>query len=442
MNNFEFYAVVLTHPDLFIFLLIGSIIFHVIIFKRIIYSIIDPFLLPVIANIFCFVVVYLLYFTNNTSFYTFLSYNLTQVAFFLGLFSFKKIKNESNKENDFIDNNVKRNHATIAFYFFSIIYLGSTAIIYITKGIPLFMQSRLETFAGGGGAGILGRITDVSSIFCLYTFFSIIKIDKFRFGEIPKYIILSLIFCTYFLSGGKANFLTVIFTFFCYQLFLRVKNGNYHHYTNFLKKNALKIFCFTSIFVLGIIYVQLGNQDSPEEEQLNPIFSLALRFLHSGDIFWYAYPNNIYRVVDGSHGFTALFNDTLGLLRIYNWQDLPTVIGFIFKNIHHPSDIPQGPNARHNIFGLIYYGFWGSMLFSYLLGIIISFIRFKLPLFLKNTTLNGFIFTYLFIKISALDTDPMLTITYLDNLIFIFPFLYVLYLITVEFIKINPMKNG
>jgi len=441
MNNYEFYAIALTHIELFMVLLVVSIILHILIFRPIIYSIIDPLLLPAISNVFCFVVVYLLFFTNNTSPLTFISYNLTQLAFFIGLYTFRKIKFKKGGEENVDNAKDSHRYETIAFYFFSTVYLGCMSIIYLTKGIPLFMQSRLETFAEGGGEGILGRITDVSSIFALYAFFCIIKIDKLRFKEIPKYIILLLIFLTFFLSGGKGNFLTVISTFFCYLLFRRHKKASYYHYIIFLKKHSLKLLIFAGVFVLGIIVVQSNNATTPEEAQLNPVLMLALRFLHSGDIFWYAYPNNVYLVINGSHWFSALFTDTLGLFRIYQWEDLPQAIGIVLKNIHHPSDVPQGPNARHNIFGLIYYGFWGSIVFSYLIGAIIAFVRFKLLLFLKNNILSGFIFTYLFIKISALDTDPMLTMTYMNNLFFIFPILFVGFLSVLAIIDSNKQKH-
>ena len=168
--------------------------------------------------------------------------------------------------------------------------------------------------------------------------------------------------------------------------------------------------------------VQINYADN--ENKLNPLVSLFIRFIHSGDVYWYAYPNNVYLNIKSNAWFSALFTDFLGLFRIVGWNNLPEAIGITFKDIHHPSDIPSGPNARHNVFGLIYYGFFGGILFSFLLGVIISFVRNKLPFILKDTMLNGFIFTFLMIKISGLDTDPMLTFTYLNNLLFIFPIIF------------------
>jgi oligosaccharide repeat unit polymerase len=438
MNNYDFYDIVLSNIGLFIWILLFSFVLHYFLFKRQVNSILDPYFLAVISSVFCLTVVFLLYFTAYITLYVFMSYILTQCAFFAGLYTFRRKKVRLHREpyreiipQDRIDKSL------IAFYFFSIVYLGSQCAIYALKGIPLFMESRLETFAGGGGAGVLSRISDVSSIFCLYAFFCVIKLDRFAWSEMPKYIVMFLIFITFLLSGSKSAFLVIFIVLYCYILFNKIKGGNYLVYLKMLRKN-IKLILPLSILLVGfIIFVQARNED----EGINPILGLALRFLHSGDVYWYAYPNDIYLKIRSDEWFAALFNDTLGLFRIKNWNQLPEAIGITLKNIHHPSDILQGPNARHNIFGLIYYGYYGSIFFSYLIGLCLGFIRNELPYYLKPGMLSGFLFTYLMYRGASIDSDPMLTITYFDNLFFIFPFLYFAYLMVIEFFKIDPNKK-
>ena len=157
------------HKPMF-FLLFLFIVVHYLIFRKYVTSVLDPILLPVISSVFSMADVYLLFFTNSISTYLFINFNLTQLAFWFGLFYFKtKINSKFNtlKTNTFSNNF----NNTLSFYFFSIIYLCSQVLIYVTKGIPLLKESRLETFADGGGEGVLGRIVDVTSIFCLYSFF-------------------------------------------------------------------------------------------------------------------------------------------------------------------------------------------------------------------------------------------------------------------------------
>lgn len=440
MNNYEFYDVALNNISLFFSLLIFSFCLHYFLFRSQVKSILDPYFLAVISSVFCFTVVFLLYFTDNISFYLILSYSLTQLGFVLGLYTFSAKKLSFNDNAKIIIPNNKGN-SLIAFYFFSFIYLVSQCIIYKLKGIPLFMESRLETFASGGGTGVLGRISDVSSVFSLYAFFLVIKIDKFRISEVYKYIVLGLIFVTFFLSGSKSSFLIVFNVFWCYIVFAKIKGGNYLVYFKLMKDNIKLILVFSIIIVCFIIYVQSSNPNNAGDNTLNPFLALCLRLVHSGDIYWYAYPNNVYLKIPSNQWFAALFNDTLGLLRIQDWSKLPEAIGITFKNIHHPSDIPQGPNARHNVFGLIYYGFFGSIFFSYCVGVVLSFIRNKLPYILRADIFGGATFTYLMCRGASIDSDPMLTITYFDNIVFILPILYVLYLMLIEFLKINPNKN-
>jgi len=402
----------------------------------------DPYLLAVVSSVFCLTDVFLLYFTGNITTYVFLSYVFTQCTFFIGFHLMRARKAVfSSPPDNRMSYNKPRAKEIIAFYFFSIVYLVSQCAIYMLKGIPLFMESRLETFASGGGTGILGRICDVSSIFSLYAFFAVIKIDKFRLSEMPKYFILCLIFVTFLLSGSKSSFLVIFYVFWCYIMFAKLKKLNYLTYIKLLKKNV-KLIVITSLGVVSvIIFVQTKTQIENPEDRLNPLLGLCLRLVHSGDVYWYAYPNNVYLKIPAEHWFTALFNDTLGLLRIKNWDELPEAIGITFKNIHHPSDVPQGPNARHNIFGLIYYGFFGGIIFSFCLGLLLGFIRNIMPQLLSASMLGGFVFTYLINKSTSLDSDPMLTITYFNNIIFVFPVLYFVYLIVVELFMINPINN-
>lgn len=438
MNNYEFYDIALNNISLFISLLFFSVFIHYIIFRSLVKSILDPYFLAVISSVFCLTVVYLLYFTSNISFYLFMSYNLTQLGFILGIFTFKH-KIPINKKKNLITEK-SNNNSLVAFYFFSAVYIISQCLIYKLKGIPLFMESRLETFSSGGGAGVLGRISDVSSIFSLYTFFLVIKIDKFRISEIPKYLILFLILITFFLSGSKSTFLIVFSVFWCYIIFTQIKGGDYLVYLQLMKKNIKWIILFSIVISSFIIYVQ-SNPNNASDNTLNPFLALCLRFVHSGDIFWYAYPDNVYLKIPSNQWIAALLHDTFGFLRIQDWSNLPEAIGITLKDIHHPSDVLQGPNARHNVFGLIYYGFFGSIFFSYSLGVFLSFVRNKLPYILRADIFGGATFTYLMCRGASIDGDPMLTITYFDNIVFILPLLYIMYLLLIEFLRINTIQN-
>ncbi len=437
MNNYEFFVDILNNINLFFSILIFSFILHFFLFRKLIKSFLDPYFISVFYSVFCFADVFFMFLINKISFYVFVSYILTQLGFILGFYTFKKRKESLNKvENKVKESNITSNNL-IAFYFFSFIYLFFQGIIYATKGIPIFMVSRLETFTSGGGSGILGRITEVSSIFSLYAFFLVVKVDKVRISEFPKYLIIGLIFLTFMLSGSKSSFLTFFYVLWVYIFFAQIKGGSYQIYLSFFKKYIKSIIAVSIFLACLVIYIQSRNFADEADNDLtkNPLVDIALRFVYSGDIYWYSYPNNVYLTIPSGRGFSALFTDILGLFRIYNWEDLPEVIGLTMKRYHHPSDVITGSNARHNVFGLIYFGFLGSIFFSYVLGFLLSFIRNKLPYYLSNTFFGGGVFTYLMIKTAGIDTDPVLTLTNFDNLFFIFPIMFLSYLVLIEFLK-------
>jgi oligosaccharide repeat unit polymerase len=444
MTNYEFFLDILNHINLFLSILVFSCLLHFFLFRKLVKSFLDPYFISVFYSVFCFSDVLFMFLINKISFYVFSSYILTQLGFILGFYTYSKIKDSSYE----IVNEVKESNRTannlIAFYFFSIIYLFFQGIIYATKGIPIFMVSRLETFTSGGGAGILGRVTEVSSIFALYAFFLVTKIDKFRLSEFIKYGMIGLIFLTFMLSGSKSSFLTFFYVFWCYMIFAKIKGGNYQIYLDVLRKNIKSIIGASIVLVCLVIYVQSKNfvDEGDSIFAKNPLVDIALRFVYSGDIFWYSYPNSVYLTIPSDRSFAALFTDVLGLFRIYDWEDLPEVIGLTMKRYHHPSDVITGSNARHNVFGLIYFGFLGSILFSYVIGFLLSFIRNKLPYYLSNTFFGGGVFAYIMMKSAGIDTDPVLTLTSFDNLFFIFPILFLGYLVVIEFMKIKRNENN
>lgn len=444
MDNYEFYVILEENAYFFIGLLIISLLIHYLIFKSIISTFLDPYFLGVVSSVFSFAVVFILALTNNISLYLLGSYLLTQISFWIGIHSFRSLKdyNELLNDNKKTDRDKQFSFGkNFSFYFFSTVFIISQLSIYFLKGIPLFMTSRLETFADGGGEGVLGRITDVSSIFILYYFFDCIQPSKLNIKDIPKWIVISFLFLSFILSGSKSSFLITFSVFWSYMVYSSINKVDYYYYLNIFKANYKKAIFISLIIVSGIIFTQQKNEDDIEST-LNPVFALGLRFIHSGDVYWYAYPNNIYNSINGTPGFKALFTDALGLLRIYKYEDLPEAIGITLKNIHHPSDVVSGPNARHNVFGLIYYGFFGSIIFSFVLGAALSFSRNVLPRLLRYSPLSGFVFTYLAVKLPFLETDPMLALTYVNNILFVFPLLYLVNVVLTEvLIGISLKKN-
>src|SRR5690606_7714883 len=97
----------------------------------------------------------------------FVNFVLTQVVYFWGVFRFKSVESET------LPRTIPQNFVQInlCYYFFCFITIFCHLLTYKLRGIPLFMDSRLEAFIGGTGIGIFSRIMDVSilcSILCYF----------------------------------------------------------------------------------------------------------------------------------------------------------------------------------------------------------------------------------------------------------------------------------
>lgn len=103
------------------------------------------------------------------------------------------------------------------YLFFLCIMVVSHMITYLKFGIPLFMTSRLETYSGGGGWGILYYIQNFSIFYCAVYSMYLLKRKKLKF-----YSLLGLFLITIFsfLSGGKISYNDFGLCLFLFQFFL------------------------------------------------------------------------------------------------------------------------------------------------------------------------------------------------------------------------------
>ena len=138
--------------------------------------------------------------------------------------------------------------------------------------------------------------------------------------------------------------------------------------------------------------------------------------------------------IEPASGFNAVFADILGMFRLVEWDKLPSPFGMTLYKYHYPSiEIVSGANARHNIYGLFYFGYFGSILFSFSLGLTFSFFRNFLFRKLKHNTLFGLFYTLLYFGVLTLESDINLALfflnSYLIGFVIIFVFAIMLFLI-------------
>jgi hypothetical protein len=266
-----------------------------------------------------------------------------------------------------------------------IFYSSSTVVIYALKGIPLFRDSRLASFAGSGGLGIIERISNASLPILLFSGIALLYLIYRRLGSIKldKRNIITLIFLfavlffvllSMILSGSKSSFLeicTISFVFiYAYAWHSRSKPMNFMG-----GKIGVIVIVFAFITSLLIISVQ-GRGLSEEEEVPRGIMALLFRFAAYGDIYVNAYIFDTISELRGTNPFVGLFGGFLSTFRLFPVDQVYVPIGIQFTNILIPGlDMAVGPNPRHNVLGLHYFGFYFSPFYSFILGIGLACIR-------------------------------------------------------------------
>lgn len=435
MNNYEFIDLFIERYWLYIACLLISISVYIVVYKGYVKTIFDPLFISLTYSSFGSAIVLFLFATHSIPFSIFLNFLLTQVAFSIGLFCFRG----SEQLNIQLPRHTPRNLKQInsCYFFFGCVTIICHLITYKTRGIPLFLPSRLEAFSGGSGIGIIARFIDTTLLSSILCYYYLLAFNKEIRITVLHHLLFATIVLFLILSGSKSAFLNLIFCLFCLTRFYPTVKERI--------KRVFPISILQNKWLLGLtglasalIIITLEENETP----LNPIQELGLRFISSGDTYYMAYPNGVYKLIDGAHGFKALFLDFLGFFRIYSWNELPEAIGIELAQYHHWGDIVWGPNARHNLFGLIYYGFAGSIIFSFVIGAVVAFFRNKMLTLSGNNIFFFLLYSMAYIKVTFMETDPMLALTYLNNILIIFPILFVLFLMYYEAKTFNSLQQS
>jgi hypothetical protein len=360
-----------------------------------------------------------LFFVGQISLKLFVSFVLTQLAFFAGFMLYKPIK-----ISDFISASFREIPAQeIRFTKWLFILIGGSNIIlqlfsYKLVGIPLFAESRLSIYGESGGINnLLKRILDVTSQSHVFlTIYFLYEKNKNLTFKIYTYISIFFIVVFSVLSGSKGAFVTFGLAFFIYTLY-SLRWGDWTLFYT-IKKFIYK-FALVAV-VVAIIVISLS------EESGNPFLFILLRIGQSGDVYYMAYPNDVIDKIPTMNWFIALFASPLNLLGIIPREMVPQPMGFFLMQYHNPSVEFRGPNPRMNVFSYVYLGIIYSPIYCFILGAITSFFRNKL-FYLLPRSIFGCILYFLLLN-SALKLEPDFHYALADfiNILIILPFFILL----------------
>ncbi len=406
MNNEEFINL-LTH-DLILFITLVTIFtaLYLLIFSRILFSVFDPLFLPTIFSAIATSTTFFLFFTSQIDFILLMHFAGTQIAFLIGTTATFILFRQSIR-TPFPETvaTERPQRVWFFFYFFLIIFSGFLILNYYLHGIPALAsiqnESRLASY-GSTSFSNLKRILDTLStilpVLSLYLIFfqrpSLIRKIALLFG-----LLLVLLYGAGL--GSKAflfHFISVAFAF---------------GYI-FFKENPFSKLTFPLLIVAVIAaFAVISTYDA------NFVNYFLYRLAISGDTFYMTYPNNRFSEIESINWFVATFNGLLANLKIIDERMTP--LGFsIYQLYYQIADI--GPNPRHNVFGLIHYGFIGAFFYSFFIGLLLGVSRAYLTRSRGKGVFRASFSALLLTASSQLETDSSLAISGYLNALLILPF--------------------
>ncbi len=344
----------------------------------------DPFCLPFIFSACaCSVVVYM-YFVDLLFKIEYLyTFFMTEFAFLIGFLFIKSI--------DFSKINHNRScsiHFNMYLYIiFSMIFLILQIFSWLLIGNPLQASgSRLEFYNTGTGTFII----IIKAILPVLIWLILDRFFYYKSNILEKiydFFVIICVFLSLILSGAKSATLIFIYIMFFYKIY----NKNINEKINKMIKYA---FCYAIIGMFIVLAI--------ETNESNIIFlpiRFFLRLVASGDIFTYVYSANLFDVIKTNNFFVDIFSPLAAMLRLIEYEEVNKSIGQQIWNLFTEGN--RGPNPRHNIFGILYFGEFGGIIFSFIIGLLMSYIRNKLFYALSGNLILYFIYLELYINVGS-----------------------------------------
>jgi len=404
-NEWQAYFVIL----IFVFLL------YFVLLKNRIESIFDPLFLGFLFSAFGAADVYFLFAFDLIRPYYFFSYCATQTAFLIGFLLFPPISPQYAKCGVALPN---RSSVVLLYVISALCFIILQIFSYWKRGIPIFLDSRLENYYNQGIIGSflnkalepIGLITSVLSLHFLVAGRGGAKLFS-------KFVLVFVIVFA-ILTGSKSNFYGLITVAFTYYLFSR----------RFLPPEPIKklkvlfhrLGVMAVIVAILIVVFKLNNS--------NPLVYLGLRLIQSGDSYFYAYGNDAINQLTKANFVVALFPGFAKLLGFIGNENVPSLGTELFRIVNKYAAL-DGPNARHNVFGLAYLGPYWSVAYSFVLGTILGFARSGLYRWLPMTPLGAVVYVVIFISVSGIETDANMAFSNLVGVFSIGVFLFMLSLL-------------
>lgn len=290
------------------------------------------------------------------------------------------------------------------------IFVASQVGAWVLAGIPLLLESRLNSFSSGGGIGVLSRCISFASFAALFlTVLHIGVSGRKRVGLTDAFVVAFTVLASV-ANGSKTNIvMTPLLILMAHWIFRRLFS---QYNTPAISRKKLAIIALAiGLTVLVPLIVELRNA---ETDVTGPLEAVGIRLLLSGDGYMWMYGDEYLSTVRVSSPTALLFADFLGITRLVPWEQLPIHPGLqIFQTLFPDSEAIRGPNLRVDAFGLLYGSMVFGVIFAALIGVVFGVLR--AWLFKARTAIFFLPASYLFFQAPTFFVDPLLGVTALVN---------------------------
>ncbi|GAB3576040.1 hypothetical protein GCM10027578_41120 [Spirosoma luteolum] len=377
-------------------------------YRKYIYAVIDPLFLFVLATSFASVLVIEVVVEEKDIWHFF----ACQAALILGFYvAYKKLAPADGLSGDTVYGFTDQKTLEWTTYVLLSIYIVANIIVAYTKGFALLSDAPTESKVANfqGGFGIFRKINWGVGIFISSSFLFLYLIQSKS-----KYLYFLLIVAGFTaLEGSKGSLLRIV-----------IAAGLVFYHPAFWEKRRLlqrlKIYTPVALIaVLGVVFTVLVKENDGASEAF---VAFIRRLLYGGDVVLYFYtPQNAdyFANFTSLDYFVRLINPITGFFRIQPYQE--ALGNVMVENIRPPGvivDVTVGPNTPFYIEGLIYFGYWGGIIYSFVVGLVYALMR---VYYFSIVRSNAFFFVFAasFLQlVTGMLTDVNLAVTQTFDMIF------------------------
>ena len=402
MTPVDFLNLVSQHIEVALFLCAILICAYLLVYRLGISSVADPLFIGVLASAFSAAVIAILVYLEEIKLFYIASFLAAEMAFLIATLwgGAKHLKLRR------LTPDAVKNSWYLTFHYLLVAtFLISTSSYLWSAGLPVLQAtSRLITFQE---LGMLTWVLDVTWVGVPISV--LIKRHFLNKKSLFDYFLLVLSFLLFATKGGKSD---IVYILFVLHIFSQVTGSTSVKRVESMLLIALPILL---VAITSVVLATWGVEASALQVVLE-------RFLLFGDVFFMGYNDSFLATLPDVGFFSYFFGGTKSAVDAFfgNVESERFILGYAISTFYYGSGEGIGPNARHNILGLVLWGPVFAVAFSALCGATFRMCR-RYVLGRGKSLFSIFIYCIINVYAWIFFIDPSLALGYLLKISIVVP---------------------